>query len=77
MVTLAQTPVVSNNTIPAGTPIPVIYDKAEKILVTRTETVPLTLTVAENIRNAGGTVVIPKGSQIRGNYVPSVTVLGL
>lgn len=70
VVTLAQTPVVSNNTIPAGTPIPVIYDRAEKILVTRTETVPLTLTVAENIRNAGGTVVIPKGSQIRGELRP-------
>ncbi|HIK38477.1 MAG TPA: S-layer homology domain-containing protein [Geminocystis sp. M7585_C2015_104] len=70
IVTLTQTPVVRNNTIPAGTLIPVVYDKAEKILVTKTESVPLDLTVAQDIRNASGAVVVPRGSIIRGGLRP-------
>ena len=57
-------------TIPRGTSIPVRYDKAEKIVVTPTETVPLTLTVATDVVNRRGTVLISAGSQIVGELQP-------
>jgi len=57
--------------IPAGTRIPVRYDKAEKIVVLPTETAPLTLTVARNIRSTSGVLLIPAGSQIKGNLKPA------
>lgn len=57
-------------TIPQGTVIPVKYDKAEKILVTKDETAPLTLTVDENVVTQAGTVVIPAGSQVVGELKP-------
>jgi S-layer homology domain len=56
--------------IPQGTAIPVKYDKAEKILVTRTETAPLTLTVAQNVVTDKGRVIIPAGSQVVGQIKP-------
>lgn len=58
-------------TIPAGITIPVAYDKAEKIVVSPTETVPLTLLVAANIRNRYGTILVPAGSEIVGQLVPA------
>jgi hypothetical protein len=58
-------------TIPQGTVIPVKYDKAEKILVTKDETAPLTLTVDQNIVTQGGAVVIPAGSQVIGQLRPA------
>ena len=57
--------------IPAGTQIPLKYDKAEKILVTEEETIPLTLTVAANIKNRNGTILIPYNSEIFGQIKPS------
>lgn len=54
----------------AGTPIPVEFSK-ERIIVTPTETAPLTLTVARNVTNAQGTVVIPQGSQVVGQVQPA------
>jgi hypothetical protein len=57
-------------TIPEGTVIPVRYEKAEKILVTKEETAPLTLTVAQNVVTDRGTVVIPAGSQVVGEVRP-------
>jgi tetrahydromethanopterin S-methyltransferase subunit F len=57
--------------IPAGTTIPVRYTSAEKIVVLPTETTPLTLTVARNIRSTNGTLLIPSGSEIKGNLRPS------
>ena len=57
--------------IPAGTNIPVQYEKAEKILVTRNETLPLTVTVAANLRNRNGDVLIPFGSEIVGQIQPA------
>lgn len=56
--------------IPAGTTIPVRYASAEKIVVLPTETSPLTLTVARNIRSSAGTLLIPAGSEIKGNLKP-------
>lgn len=57
--------------IPEGTAIPVKYDKAEKILVTKEESAPLTLTVAQNVVTDRGTVVIPAGSQVVGQLKPA------
>ncbi|AKG23891.1 S-layer homology domain-containing protein [Calothrix sp. 336/3] len=62
--------------IPAGTVIPVKYDKAEQILVTKDETAPLTLTVAQNVITDRGSVVIPAGSQVVGNLKPVKNKLG-
>ncbi|MGE5659031.1 MAG: hypothetical protein ACM37W_20750 [Actinomycetota bacterium] len=56
--------------IAAGTLIPVNYEK-DKIIVTTDETAPLTLTVAQDIRSAQGTVVIPAGSQLVGQLQPA------
>ena len=56
--------------IPAGTNIPVQYEQAEKILVTKGETLPLTVTVAANIRNRNGDILIPFGSEIVGQIQP-------
>ncbi|OUL17503.1 S-layer protein [Nostoc sp. RF31YmG] len=58
-------------TIPQGTAIPVKYDKAEKILVTKDETAPLTLTVSQNVVTQEGSVVIPAGSQVIGQLKPA------
>lgn len=53
---------------PAGTIIPVRYDKAERIIVATNETLSLTLTVAEDIRSSSD--LIPAGSQIKGKLQP-------
>ncbi len=58
-------------TIPQGTAIPVKYDQAEKILVTKDETAPLTLTVDQNVVTQEGRVVIPAGSQVFGKLQPA------
>ena len=55
--------------IPSGSVIPVRYEK-DKIIVTREETTPLTLTVAQDIRTNQGRVLIPAGSQIVGELRP-------
>lgn len=66
------TPVaMSPVTIPAGTVIPVRYDQAEKVLVTKDETAPLTVTVDRNITTSDGKVLIPAGSQISGELRPT------
>ncbi len=59
--------------VPAGTVIQVRYDKAEKIIVTPEETSPVTLTVAQDVRSARGTVLIIAGSQIEGELRPDQT----
>jgi hypothetical protein len=57
--------------IPVGTAIPVRYDKAEKIILKKDETVPVTLTVTADVLSARGTVLIPQGSQIEGELQPA------
>jgi hypothetical protein len=64
-------PPVTTVTIPQGTVIPVKYEKAEKILVTKEETAPLTLTTSQNVITQDGTVVIPAGSQVIGELRPA------
>ncbi len=58
-------------TIPTGTTIPVRYNKAEKIVVSPTESMAVTLTVASNIINRNGTILIPAGSTIEGELQPA------
>ncbi|MBN3951225.1 MAG: TIR domain-containing protein [Nostoc sp. NMS7] len=67
----STTPTDGSVTIPQGTAIAVKYDKAEKILVTKDETAPLTLTVSQNVVTQDGTIVIPAGSQIIGQLKPA------
>lgn len=71
IVSLQDTPPENTTVaIPAGTTIPVRYEK-EKILVTKDEKAPLTLTVAANITTSDGTVLIPSGSQVVGELQPA------
>lgn len=58
-------------TIPSGTTIPVKYDQAERILVTKEETAPLTLVVGQNVVTRDGTVLMPAGSQVVGELQPA------
>jgi hypothetical protein len=67
----STTPTPVSVTIPQGAVIPVKYDQAEKILVTKDETAPLTLTVDQNVVTQNGTVVIPAGSQVVGQLKPA------
>ena len=62
--------IYSRTVIPAGTEIPVEYEK-DKILVTKSETVPITLTVAANIRDRYRNTLIPYGSEISGQIEPA------
>jgi hypothetical protein len=71
--TLAQLfPSQPSNTvvIPAGAQIPVRYNAAQKIVIAPNETVPLTLTVAKNVRSSSGLLLIPAGSQVSGRLQP-------
>jgi len=58
-------------TLSSGTVIPTVFPDGEKIYVTREETLPLTVRVDRDIRNNNGNIVIPAGSQIRGEIRPS------
>ena len=65
-----RTRVSSRTVIPAGVQIPVEFEK-DKILVTREETVPITLKVAANIRDRNRNTLIPYGSEISGQIEPA------
>ncbi len=67
---LAQYETQYQVTIPAGTRIPVHYNK-NKIVVTPDETSPVTLRVATDIVSRNGTVLIPSGTQIVGQLQPA------
>lgn len=56
--------------VSAGTTIPVRYDGAETIIMSPKETVPVTLTVATNIRSNSGKILIPVGSLVKGQLKP-------
>jgi S-layer homology domain len=64
-------PAPSVVTIPQGTAIPVKYDKAEKILVTKNETAPLELIVSQDVVTDRGAMVIPAGSRVIGQLKPA------
>ncbi|MGB5961625.1 MAG: hypothetical protein WBG73_13245 [Coleofasciculaceae cyanobacterium] len=58
-----------NLIVSSGTSIPVRYDK-DKIVVMPDEKMSITLTVASDITNNEGRVVIPQGSKITGDIEP-------
>ncbi len=58
-------------TLASGTRIAVRYDKATKIVVTPTETAPVTLSVASNVKSSSGAIVIPVGTQVVGQLRPA------
>ena len=60
----------SSVVIPAGARIPVRYLGTDKFVVPPTESKPLSLSVAKNIRSANGELLIPAGSEVRGQFVP-------
>lgn len=62
--------IYSTIVIPAGAEIPLEYDK-EKILVTKEETVPVTLIVAANIRDGDRNTLIPYGTEVEGEIRPA------
>lgn len=55
--------------IPAGTTIRLAYD-AKKIIVAPNERLPITLTVPNNIRTSNGALLIPRNSQVKGEFQP-------
>lgn len=57
-------------TLNIGTIIPSTYTEANKILVTRQETMALVLTVTTNVRDNNNRIIIPSGSQIIGEIIP-------
>jgi hypothetical protein len=54
--------------IPAGTPIPARYEGRDRVALARNETqsVPVTLKIAQNIITSQGQVLIPAGSDVTG-----------
>ncbi len=60
-----------SNLVLAGTSIPVRYTAAQRIIVSPSETAPVSLTVAQDVRNSQGVVVVPAGSQIIGQVQPA------
>lgn len=56
--------------LPTGSPLPVEYDEAEKILVAPDEVLPLTVTLGANIRDRYGRLLLPYGTVIEGEIRP-------
>ncbi|XGV95341.1 MAG: S-layer homology domain-containing protein [Leptolyngbya sp. BL-A-14] len=69
--TAAQGNQTQGNLVLAGTSIPVKYTAAQRIIVSPNETAPVSLTVAQDVRNSQGIVVIPAGSQVIGQLQPA------
>jgi hypothetical protein len=57
--------------LPSGTVIPATNREGERILVRPDETLPLKLTVANNVFAPRGGIVIPSGSEIEGQFEPT------
>ncbi|OKH44589.1 conjugal transfer protein TrbI [Calothrix sp. HK-06] len=57
-------------TISSGARIPTTYEK-DKIILSKDETVDITLTVPNNITDSRGNVLIPRDSKIRGKVQPA------
>ncbi|MEW6496202.1 MAG: hypothetical protein AB1589_27330 [Cyanobacteriota bacterium] len=59
-----------NRFVPSGTSISVRYDK-DKVLLMPDEKVPLTLTVARDVKGRDGSTLIAQGSEIKGELKPA------
>lgn len=57
--------------IPAGASIPIIYPGSDRLLISKTETqpIPVTMKVAQNVVTSQGQVLIPAGSDVVGQIV--------
>lgn len=66
---VALTPTVTTNNLAEGTRIPVTHEE-DSILLTKDETVPLTLTVKSNVLN-NKSVIVPRNSKIIGELRPT------
>ncbi len=75
IVQVGRTPTTAPSSITAGTTIPVTYTDGDEIVLLPDETLPLTLQVAEAIRDSRGQVLIPRNSEIIGELRP-ITVGG-
>ena len=69
--TQSQPTQAQSNQVSAGTAIAVKYSAAQRIIVSPNETAPVSLTVAQDVRNNQGVVVIPAGSQVIGQLQPA------
>ncbi|MGB5593456.1 MAG: hypothetical protein WBM62_05400 [Crocosphaera sp.] len=58
-------------TIPAGTRIPMEFERGERILVSPEETLSITLKTAATIRDSNRNVLIPAGSEVIGEIRPA------
>lgn len=56
--------------IPTGVRLPVTYEK-DRVVVTPDETTSLTVKVARNIIDRNGNILIPEGSEIKGQVEPA------
>ena len=65
------TPSYYSANLNSGTIIPTTLPSAKKILVTKEETLPVTLVVSKDIRDNSGKIVIPRGSEIVGEVRPA------
>jgi hypothetical protein len=65
-----QTSQTSQYKVPKGTIINIDYKVSDKVVVYPGETQSLTLTVAKDIKNSKGEILIPKDSEIEGEIVP-------
>ena len=65
-----NSPTYYSTNLSAGTIIPATYPSAKKILVTKDETMPVTLEVTSDVRDRFGEIVIPRGSQVIGEIRP-------
>ncbi len=68
---VANNPQPARPVLPSGVTLPVRYDQAQKILLAPGETVPLTVTVSQNIVSPQGSVLIPVGSRVVGQLQPT------
>jgi hypothetical protein len=67
---VAQRTVTTDFRVTSGTVIPLTY-KADKILLTKEETLPISFIVASNMATSSGVVLIPQGSEVKGELRPS------
>ena len=56
--------------IPEGVIFPVSYDRADTIVVAPDETVEMVFTIPENITSRRGELLIPRGSEVIGQFEP-------
>ncbi|MDJ1182332.1 hypothetical protein [Roseofilum casamattae] len=56
--------------IPEGVTLPVSYDRAETVVIAPNEIFEMVLTIPDNITSRAGEILIPRGSEVRGQFEP-------